>query len=861
MTQDHIVIRGARQHNLKNFDLSLPKGRFIVITGVSGSGKSSLAFDTLFAEGRRRYVESLSTQAKLFLQNAAPADVDSIEGLSPAIALEQKGFPQAPRSTVGTLSEIHDHLRILFTHLGTTHCSKCDQTLQAFTVPQMAQTLFEDWEEGSRFLVLAPFQKVPFSSLSNTLKSFRKEGFARIRFEGEIHDLDPLPSLPRRTSYDLEILVDRLVLRQNDRQRLMEALELALKKSQGMVHVFHLAGPEKRFSETLQCPSCKAVFEQPTPSLFSFHHPRGACEACKGLGRIVAGSRRSSPSPVGPPSLRSHSPDSLGPEEDDEESFAHEAHTCSRCAGSRLNEAARSVRLKNLTIDQVLSKSMHELHGWVSSLQLTPQDQSICERPIREILDRITTAQKLGLDYLALDRATSTLSGGEVQRLRIAQQVSSSLSGVLYVLDEPSVGLHMRDHHRLLEILFRLRHEGNTVILVEHDRDTILGADHVVDLGPGAGELGGELLFSGPPSLLQKERQSLTGAYLSGDASLPGSARRECFLKGTLLIRGAGGHNLKNITARFPLGCITCVTGVSGSGKSTLVVQTLYKALAREIHGSLKEPCSFTAMEGHESIAKVLVVDQRPIGKTPRSSPATYSTVFKSIRELFSRLPESRARGYTSSRFSYNVKGGRCESCKGDGIQRVEMYFLPDVYVTCPYCGGKRYNSSTLSVVYKGKSIADVLNLTFMEAALFLKNIPSIQKNMSGFLEVGLGYLKLGQPATTLSGGESQRIKLATELSRSTPPGTLFILDEPTRGLHAADIEKLLHILQSLADRGHTIILIEHHLDVIRAADYVVDMGPEGGLEGGHIVAEGTPEQIAGNENSITGKYLRSLHA
>jgi len=859
MTSDHIVIRGARQHNLKNFDLSLPKGRFIVITGVSGSGKSSLAFDTLFAEGRRRYVESLSTQARLFLQNATPVDVDSIEGLSPAIALEQKGFSQGPRSTVGTLSEILDHLRILFTHLGKTHCSKCDQSLQAFTVPQMAQDLFEHWEEGSRFLVLAPVEKVKSASLSNTLQALRKEGYARIRFEGHVHHLDPLPSLPRRTSYNLEVVIDRLVLRPNDRQRLMEALELALKKSDGTVKLFHLAGHEKKYSETLQCPTCKTLFEKPAPSLFSFHHPKGACEACSGLG-TASDPKKSPPPSAGKTSGKNHPLLANEPEEHEEDSFPDPAYSCGKCGGSRFNEAARSVRLHGLTIDQVLNKSMGALQSWISSLPLTPVDQTICERPLREILDRIATIQKLGLDYLTPDRATPTLSGGEVQRLRIARQVTSSLSGVLYVLDEPSVGLHMRDHHRLLHILFRLRDEGNTVIVVEHDRDTILRADHVVDMGPGAGESGGELLFSGPPALLEGQKESLTGAYLSGTAFLPGPSRRKCFQRGTLLVKGARGHNLKNITARFPLGCITCVTGVSGSGKSTLVIQTLYKALARQIHGAQTQPCPFTAMEGHESITKVLAVDQKPIGKTPRSTPATYSAVFRSIRELFSRLPESRTRGYTSSRFSYNVKGGRCESCKGDGIERVEMFFLPDVYVTCPYCSGKRFNASTLSVTYKGRSIADILDMTFMEASLFFKNVPSIQKNLNSFLEVGLGYLRLGQPATTLSGGEAQRIKLAAELARSTPPGTLFILDEPTRGLHAADIDKLLHILQSLAERDHTVVLIEHHPDVIGAADYVVDMGPEGGLDGGNIVAEGSPEQIAADERSVTGKYLGPFH-
>ncbi len=857
MTEENIVIRGARRHNLKNISLSMPKKRLIVITGVSGSGKSSLAFNTLFAEGRRRYMESLSPQAKLFLQSLPPPDVDSIEGLSPAIAIEQKSFRQTPWSTVGTLSGIHDHLRILFTHLGKTHCRQCDKALGAYTVPQMAHIVSQEWEEGCRLLVLAPLPRLKVSSLPNALNSFRKEGFVRIRFDGKVYELDPMPALPRRSFYDFELVIDRLVLRKENLQRLMESLELALNKSSGRVNLHHLQGHEKKFSETLQCPSCNKVFEKPGISLFSFHHPKGACPACKGLGRL---------SPTGKSSLpqtQKESAESVtlmfygNTEGESEKDPAYEAPICPHCNGSRFSESARSVRLEGLSIDRVLQQPISQFHTWVLSLELSERERIICEHPLKEITGRAGAILQLGLGYLNLDRPSTTLSGGEIQRLRIAQQVNSTLSGILYVLDEPSVGLHVRDHHRLLELLFRLRDAGNTVVVVEHDRDTILSADYLVDMGPGAGEMGGELLYAGPPRGLLRQPGSQTGAYLSGKSVLPGSSHRECFQKGALTIKGASGHNLKQVTARLPLECITCVTGVSGSGKSSLVIHTLYRALARELHGAKTAPCAFENMEGQDSIARVLVVDQKPIGNTPRSSPATYSGVFSTIRELFSRLPESRAKGYSSGRFSFNIKGGRCESCKGDGSQRVEMFFLADVHVTCPYCSGKRFNAATLDIAYKGKTIADILDMSFIEASIFFKNIPAIEKKLKAFLDVGLGYLKLGQPATTLSGGEAQRIKLASELSKTSHRGTVFILDEPTTGLHFADIQRLLHILQNLAEAGHTVILIEHHLDVIRAADYVIDMGPDGGDGGGYIVAEGTPEEVANNEVSTTGKYLK----
>lgn len=835
---DRIVIHGARQHNLKNVNLTLPRNKFIVITGVSGSGKSSLAFDTLFAEGQRRYMEALSTHARQYLQQLDAPQVDGIQGLSPAIAIEQKSAPRTPRSTVGTLTEIHNYLRILFSRLGNVYCPRCGTQVRAYSLHQMIQEMREDWPEGSRLLILAPMGTIKEKEVSRIIKRLRRDGFARIRLDGTVYELDPLPVFPRRASYDVEILVDRLILREGQRQRLADSLELASKLGKGTVIVSALERGDKLFSEIFRCTSCGLEVPEPSISLFSFHHPAGACPGCNGLGY-------------------------LGPALQDQEqtspaSSAYDVQpVCPQCHGTRLNAAARSVKLGDLGIHEVSRMPIPSVREWLLTLQLSASPEKIAERPKAEILQRIDMMVELGLSYLTLERPANTLSGGEAQRIRLAQQISSRLSGVLYVLDEPSIGLHPRDHQRLLNILTRLRDEGNTVVVVEHDRESILQAEHVVDMGPGAGILGGEVIFSGPPSEIVNHPTSLTGMYLSGRKQLPLPQRRNYRESKLLSVIDATGHNLKTISAHFPLGCMTCVTGVSGSGKSTLVLDTLYRALAARLYGATCTPAPFGRLEGDDRLLNVVLVDQSPLGRTPRSNPATYTEVFDLIRRIFSQIPEARSRGYSPNRFSFNAKGGRCEACRGEGLQRIEMFFLPDVYVTCPVCQGKRYSHDTLEIHFKGHSIADVLDMTVIEALSVFENIPAIRRKLQTLQEVGLGYIRLGQSATTLSGGESQRVKLAKELSRKAPGATLYILDEPTTGLHFEDIEKLLHVLQKLVDVGHTVVIIEHHPDIIKAADYVIDLGPEGGAEGGYIVASGSPEEIASVEGSFTGKVLK----
>lgn len=855
-----IVIRGARQHNLKNIDLEIPRNRFVVITGVSGSGKSSLAFDTLFAEGQRRYVEALSTYARQFLQKLEPPLVDEIQGLSPAIAIEQKGVSHNPRSTVGTLTEIYDHLRLLFTRFGTVHCPTCGKPIRSHTVAQMIEEMCEDWPEGSRMLVAAPLGSVKEKELPGVLRKLRRDGFARVRLDGKIHDLDPLPLPSRKPVHETEVIVDRLVLDASKTRRLADALELAANRGAGVVRAIRTDGAVKTFSEHFRCTVCGREMTEPSPNLFSFHHPAGACPRCKGVGYL--GPLDPGGSKTGDVA-RSEEPDRTvegasspqmprwRPGESDT--------PCPLCNGSRLNEAARSVKFGGLGIHETSALSVPRLRDWLSKLDFSPTQGQIAARPVEEILLRLKRMEELGLAYLAMDRAAVTLSGGEAQRIRLVHQIGRPLSGVLYVLDEPSIGLHPRDHQRLLDVLFRLRDAGNSLVVVEHDRETILQADYVVDMGPGAGVMGGEVVFAGTPGELLKHPVSLTGRYLSGEKRIPAPVRRRTPTRGSIRISGAAEHNLKGIAADFPLGCITCVTGVSGSGKSTLVLHTLYRALARRIYGSRVLPGSFEDLDNTEDLRRVILVDQAPIGRTPRSIPATYSGIFGLIRALFSRLPESQARGYGPNRFSFNARGGRCEVCKGEGVQRIEMYFLPDVYVTCPACLGSRYGTDVLEIRYKGRNIAQVLEMTFLEAAGFFENIPPLRHKFETFLEVGLGYLQLGQPATTLSGGEAQRVRLASELSRRGRGNALYILDEPTSGLHFEDIRRLLHVLQRLADLGHTIILIEHHPDVIGAADHVIDLGPEGGEEGGHVVARGTPEEVAMSERSHTGRWLRRL--
>jgi excinuclease ABC subunit A len=826
---DYIVIRGARQHNLKNINVAIPRNRFIVITGVSGSGKSTLAFDTIFAEGQRRYLEALSTRTRQFLQRLDAPKVDAVEGLSPAIAVGQATLSPNPRSTVGTLTEINDFLRLIYAYLGVCHCPTCGSPVRAYTIPQMVQEVTDLFPTGSRLLILGPIGVLGEGELPKTLNKIRRDGFARVRLEDRIYDLDPPPLIPRRSHYPIEIVVDRLIVGPDKVKRLADALELASKIGRGLVGVSPAAGEQKRFSETLNCLSCGLQMPEPAPSLFSFNHPLGACPFCKGLG-----------------ALPDHGSDSFS-----------DMSLCPHCKGTRLNDVARSVRLGDLPIQEVCRLPISALGRWFHDLPLTPAQRSIAEAPIAEILQRLKSLNELGLGYLTLERSANTLSGGETQRLRLAHHISTPLSGVLYVLDEPSIGLHPRDHQRLLAILQQLRNKGNTLIVVEHDRETIRQADFVVDMGPGAGVHGGEVVFAGSPAALIIHPTSLTGFYLSGQKSIATPKRRAIFSQGSITVCGANGHNLKGITVSFPLACVTCVTGVSGSGKTTLVMHTLYRTLMRHLYHSKIQPAPCDRLENPNAFRKVILVDQAPLGRSSHSTPATYSGAFSAIRELFAQLPEARARGYGSKRFSFNVKGGRCESCKGEGVRNIDMFFLPDIALTCSDCEGRRYHRETLQIYFKGHSIADILEMTVTEAFGLFGNIPAIAHKLRVLIEVGLGYLHLGQSATTLSGGEAQRVKLALELSRKSSGVSLYILDEPTTGLHFDDIQRLLHVLQRLVDQGHTVIMIEHHPDVIKTADYVVDLGPEGGDQGGYLVAVGTPEEIAVIEGSHTGRFLR----
>jgi excinuclease ABC subunit A len=850
MADESIYIRGARQHNLKNIDLQVPRNRFVVITGVSGSGKSSLAFDTLFAEGQRRYLEALSTYARQLVGRLNAPLVDEIQGLSPSIAIEQKGLPHNPRSTVGTLTEIYDYLRLLFARLGMIFCPNCDLPVRAWTLPEILRDIFETVPPKSRILVLAPLGKIGEKDLPDLLRKLRRDGFGRVRVNGSVYELDPLPSLARRPAHRIEVVVDRLVLDEEKRGRLVGSLELALGVGERTAGITVPEGVEKFYSESARCASCGYMGPELTPGLFSFQGASGMCPLCRGLGYAAEDEDR-----VG---FEDDSV-SIGAETGAAQIpvFSSEPSPCPACHGARLNEAARSVRLGGLSIDQVCQMNPSAVKRWIEGLDSGGR-QEILDRPKKEILNRLGSLIELGLPYLTLDRATGTLSGGEVQRLRLGRQIGSKLSGVLYVLDEPSVGLHPRDHGRLLDILMRLRDAGNSLIVVEHDRETILRADHLIDMGPGAGTQGGEVIFSGPPGEIGNFPRSLTGLYISGKRQIPVPKRRR--RKGEFFrLTGATGHNLKDVSAGFPYGCMTCVTGVSGSGKSTLVMDTLYRALAKRIYNVETHPAPFSGLENTERLGKVILVDQSPIGRTPRSIPATYTGVFSLIRQLFARVPEARARGYTPARFSFNAKGGRCEHCRGEGLQRIEMYFLPDVYVTCPVCEGSRYNRETLDIVYRGYTISSILEMTVYEAAAFFANFRAIRQKLDTLIEVGMGYIRLGQPATTFSGGEAQRIKLAAELSRRGQGRALYILDEPTTGLHFEDTSKLLHVLNRLVDQHNTIIIIEHNPEVIKSSDYIIDLGPEGGEGGGQIVAEGTPEEVARSKTSHTARYLREV--
>jgi len=937
-TGDLIRIRGARTHNLKNVNLDLPRNRLVVITGLSGSGKSSLAFDTLYAEGQRRYVESLSAYARQFLQLMEKPDVDLIEGLSPAISIEQKAASHNPRSTVGTVTEVHDYLRLLFARIGDPHCPDHSITLTAQSVSQMVDHVLT-LPEDTRLMVLAPLIVGRKGEQADLFEELRAQGFVRIRIDGKVYELEELPKLNRNVKHTIEVVVDRLRVRADAKQRLAESFETALRHADGRALAVEIdTGKEHLFSAKFACPVCSYSLPELEPRLFSFNNPMGACSRCDGLGsvsffdpkRVVAfpelslasgaikgWDRRNQfyfqmlqslanhygfdleqpfvdlPAHVqeailhgsgkqkirflyvgekGNKHIREHPFEGVLPNlerryrETDSvvvrEELAKYLNTqpCPECGGTRLRREARCVTIAGKAIYEISALPLTDTIRFFDALNLPGVKQAIAEKIVREILNRLQFLVNVGLEYLSLDRSADTLSGGEAQRIRLASQIGSGLTGVMYVLDEPSIGLHQRDNARLLQTLKRLRDIGNSVIVVEHDEEAILSADYVVDMGLGAGEHGGRVVAQGTPADVKHHPESLTGQYLSGRRRIevPG-LRHRVNPKRQLTIAGATGNNLKNVTVDLPVGLFVCVTGVSGSGKSTLVNDTLYNAAARHLYGSSAEPAAHEAITGLELFDKVVNVDQSPIGRTPRSNPATYTGLFTPIRELFAGVPTARERGYGAGRFSFNVKGGRCEACQGDGVLKVEMHFLPDIYVPCDVCHGRRYNRETLEVQYKGRTIHEVLEMTVEQATEFFSAVPMLARKLQTLLDVGLGYIKLGQSATTLSGGEAQRVKLALELSKRDTGRTLYILDEPTTGLHFHDIDLLLRVLQRLRDHGNTIVVIEHNLEVIKTADWVIDLGPEGGDGGGSIVAVGPPEEISRNPASHTGRYLRQV--
>src|SRR5947209_376304 len=858
-----IVIKGAREHNLKNLDLTLPRDKLIVITGLSGSGKSSLAFDTIYAEGQRRYVESLSAYARQFLEQMDKPDVDSIEGLSPAIAIEQKTTSRNPRSTVGTVTEVYDYLRLLFARIGRPHCPQCGDPITAQTVKQMVDALMA-LPEGAKRSVLAPIVRDRKGEYRKELQDSRRAGFIRARIDGKPHDLAEEIALDKQKKHTIEIVVDRVVLKHDDptMQRLADSLEIALKQAHGLVVVSVEGGKDLLYSEKLACVRCGFSSSELTPRLFSFNSPHGACPVCDGLGHEP---------PKGCPVF--------GEDDEYEEEDYGSLTLCPICKGDRLKPESLSVLLDRKSIAAVTRLSIRDAGEFFQRLKLTEREQFIAHRILKEIRERLGFLINVGLDYLTLDRAAATLSGGEGQRIRLATQIGSGLVGVLYILDEPSIGLHQRDNQRLLDTLMRLRDLGNTVIVVEHDAETMRRADYVLDLGPGPGVHGGSVVAKGSPAEVMANKDSLTGQYLRGDMhiTLPHRARQAGRY---LTVAGAREHNLKNITVKIPLGLMTCVTGVSGSGKSTLVFDVLHRSPHHLLYGEKERTAPPTSVaskywlrriekktwvtgcadiKGVEQINKVINIDQSPIGRTPRSNPATYTGLFTWIRDLYSNLPESRVRGYKPGRYSFNVKGGRCEACQGGGLIKIEMHFLPDVYVTCEVCKGRRYNRETLEVRHKEKSIADVLDMTVEEALAFFQHLPLIKGKLQTLFDVGLGYIKLGQSATTLSGGEAQRVKLSRELSKRATGRTLYILDEPTTGLHFADIQKLLEVLNRLVESGNTVVVIEHNLDVVRNADWIIDLGPAGGDRGGEVVAAGTPKEVAGVKASHTGRVLRGM--
>ncbi len=934
-----IFVKGAREHNLKNIDLMIPRDKFVVFTGLSGSGKSSLAFDTLYAEGQRRYIESLSAYARQFLGQMEKPDVDYIEGLSPAISIDQKTTRRNPRSTVGTVTEIYDYLRLLFARIGIPHCPNCGRRIQQQTVEQMVDAIME-MEEGTRIQLLAPLVRGRKGEYVRLLDDIRKDGYVRVRVDGEMRELSEEIKLDRNRKHTIEVVVDRIIVRPGIERRLADSLETVLNLSGGLVLVDVIGDEEILFSQNYACPDCGISIEELTPRMFSFNSPYGACTTCHGLGTfleldpelIIPNTSLSlAEGAISVPGWNTKNEDSIAgmymkalaehygfslntpvkdlPEkvidiilygtrgekirveysrsygsghfitsfegiipnlrrryQETDSDYSREEleaymseNLCTACNGARLKPEVLAVTVGGLNINQVTNMSVKEALNFFNNLPLTEREQIIAHQVIKEICARLEFMADVGLDYLTLSRAAGTLSGGEAQRIRLATQIGSSLVGVLYILDEPSIGLHQRDNARLIKTLKRLRDLGNTVIVVEHDEETIRSADYIVDIGPGAGVHGGHVVAAGSVEDIINTPESITGQYLSGIKQVEIPAARRTSNGKWLEIKGARENNLKNIDVKIPLGVMTCVTGVSGSGKSTLVNEILYKALARELNRASIKPGQHDTILGIEHLDKVVNIDQSPIGRTPRSNPATYTGVFDGIREVFAMTAEAKMRGYNKGRFSFNVRGGRCEACRGDGILKIEMHFLSDVYVPCEVCKGKRYNRDTLQVKYKGKNIADVLDMTVEEAMMFFENIPRIYRRLKTLYDVGLGYIKLGQPSTTLSGGEAQRVKLSTELSRRSNGRTIYILDEPTTGLHIADVDRLIGVLQRLVDAGSTVVIIEHNLDVIKTADYIIDLGPEGGDMGGMIIAEGTPEEIIKVEESYTGKFLKPV--
>ena len=936
--KNEIVIRGAREHNLKNVSLTLPRDKMIVFTGLSGSGKSSLAFDTIYAEGQRRYVESLSSYARQFLGQMEKPDVELIEGLSPAISIDQKSTSNNPRSTVGTVTEIHDYLRLLYARIGIPHCPKCGRVIERQTVDQVVEQIMA-LGEGARVQIIAPAVRGRKGEHAKLLAQIQKDGYVRVKVDGTVYDIADVPVLDKKLKHTIDVIVDRIIVRKGSEGRLADSLETAFSFGAGLAKVEH-NGEEQLFSENYACPECGISIEELTPRMFSFNNPYGACPTCSGLGSLM----KIDPALIVPNeelSLKKGAINATGWQSSNASSIAGmylaalgekygfsldtpfkelsaeakkvilygtgserihvEYHKefgegsydspfegvipnlerryretqsdfmkreieeymanipCPDCNGKRLKKESLSVTVGGMNIAEISDMTVRHAREKLGSLKLTQTEELIARQILKEIDSRLGFLISVGLDYLTLSRMAGTLSGGEAQRIRLATQIGSSLVGVLYILDEPSIGLHQRDNARLIDTLKGMRDLGNTLIVVEHDEETMLNADYIVDIGPGPGEHGGEVVFAGTPEEILKDENSITGKYLSGREYIPIPKHRRPVGESWLSIRGARANNLKNVNADIPIGVFTCVTGVSGSGKSSLVNEVMKKALLRDLNRARTKPGEHDAILGIEKLDKIIDIDQSPIGRTPRSNPATYTGLFDLVRDVFAQTPDAKMRGYTNGRFSFNVKGGRCEACHGDGILKIEMHFLPDIYVPCEVCGGKRYNRETLEVRYKGKTIADVLDMTVEEALHFFAPLPKLAKKLQTLYDVGLGYIRLGQPSTTLSGGEAQRVKLATELARKDTGRTIYVLDEPTTGLHTDDVKRLLSILQRLCDGGSTVVVIEHNLDVIKAADYIIDLGPEGGDMGVTIVCCGTPEQVAENRKSYTGKYLKPV--